>query len=140
MLSPGYTILEHPSDLGIEARGETLPEVFRQAAVGLMSVIVDPSTVYPRESRPVELTASDVEQLLVRWLAEILYLFDGQRFVCKEFSVRDVSPTILSATVLGEAFASSRHRTRVDVKAVTYHQLAVREDREGAMARVFLDI
>src|ERR1700690_3591089 len=122
MQRPAYTILDHPSDLGIEACGETLPEVFRQAALALMSVIVDPSTVSTREARDVELSASDVEQLLVRWLGEILYLYDGRRFVCKDCIVRALSSTLLAATVYGEEFAPSRHRTRVDGKAGTYHQ------------------
>jgi SHS2 domain-containing protein len=140
MQNAGYTIIDHPSDLGIEVRGETLSEVFRLAAVALMSVIVDPSTVRSRGSRNVDLTASDVEQLLVRWLGEILYLYDGRRFVCKDCIVRALSPTLLEATVTGEEFAPDRHRTRVDVKAVTYHQLTVREDSGGALARVFLDL
>lgn len=140
MMQPGYTILDHPSDLGIEARGKDLPEVFRHAASALMSIIVDPSTVTPRESRVVALSAADIEHLLVRWLGELLYLYDGQHFVCKDFIIRRLTGTELNATVLGEASASGHHRMRSDVKAVTYHQLAIRENGDGAMARVFLDI
>ena len=45
MTSPGFMILDHPADLGIEAYGQTLAESFEQAALGLISVILDPATV-----------------------------------------------------------------------------------------------
>jgi len=138
--SPGYTILEHPSDLGIEARGRTLPELFQQAATALFSIIVEPATVSEKEQREVVIAASDVEHLLVRWLTEILYLYDGTGFVCKDFRIESLSGTNLKATVLGDTLSPSVHRTRLDVKAVTYHQLAVRQDADGWVARVFLDI
>jgi len=135
-----FFILEHPSDIGIEARGASLAEAFAAAAKGLMSVIVDASTVEAKKKRSVSIQASDRGQLLVRWLQEILYLYDGQKFISKEFSVRDLTATSLTAEVRGEVFSLSRHRTLMDVKAVTYHQLAVGTDTEGDYVRVFLDI
>ena len=140
MLLPGYTILEHPSDLGIEARGRTLPELFRQAAIALVSIIVELETVRETEQREVVIAATDREHLFVRWLTEILYLYDGTGFVCKDFRIGSLSGTNLRATVLGEALRPSVHRRLLDVKAVTYHQLAVRRQSEGWVARVFLDI
>ena len=71
-MQSGFTILEHPADLGIEARGATLKDAFEQSAVALMSIIFDLSTVECREERHVELTATDLDHLLVKWLAEIL--------------------------------------------------------------------
>jgi len=140
MISPGFTILDHPADLGIEACGRNLAESFEQAALGLISVILDPTTVRPAETRHVELSAVDTEQLLVKWLSEILYLYDGQRFVPSRFSISGISGNRLQSTVCGEAFCPDRHSTHLDVKAVTYHQLCVKEDTDGSWIRVFLDI
>jgi SHS2 domain-containing protein len=133
-------ILDHPADLGIEAYGQTLAESFEQAALGLISVILDPATVRQVEARTVDLSGSDIEQLLVKWLAEILYLYDGQRFVSVKFSIATISPNHLCATVLGETLCEEKHLTRLDVKAITYHQLSVRQDDEGSRVKVFLDI
>ncbi len=47
--SKGYRIIEHPADMGIEAHGDTLQAVFEYLARGLMSVIVDPSSIDPFE-------------------------------------------------------------------------------------------
>ena len=139
-MQPGFRILEHPSDIGIEARGESLARAFESAARGLMSVILDPSTVGASEVRKIHLKASDREQLLVRWLGEILYLYDGQEFASGEFSVLSCTETSLSADIRGETLPKGIRKTRMDVKAVTYHQLAVRSDENGVTVRVFLDI
>ncbi len=135
-----FRLLEHPSDVGIEARGTSAAEAFQNAARGLMSVMVDPATVRVEEARSVHVAASDLEQLLVRWLAEILYLFDGERFTSAAFLIHSLTDTTLDATVRGERFSPARHVTRTDVKAVTYHQLDVRRTTEETVVKVFLDI
>jgi len=42
--------------------------------------------------------------------------------------------------VTGEFIQEQKHRLRIDVKAVTYHQLSVRQEPNGSTVRVFLDI
>ncbi len=140
MARSGYVILGHPADLGIEARGATLRDAFHNAAVALMSVILDLTTVTPRQSRAITIVASDIEQLLVKWLTEILYLYDGQDFVSKDFTINQLTTTRLIATARGEKFDAHAHRTKLEVKGVTYHQLVIREDNDGGMVRVYLDI
>ena len=139
-MEAGYLILDHPADLGIEARGNTLAEAFEQAARGLISVAVDPESVRPVESRLVKIEAGDHQQLLVRWLTEVLYLYDGLKFVPREFKIGRLSPHFLEAQVRGEPFHHLRHTVRLDVKAITYHQLEIRWRGSGHWLQVFLDI
>ena len=136
----GYSILDHPADIGIEATGATDAEAFGNAATALMSIILDPAAIACRETREIEITASDREQLLVNWLTEVLYLYDGQRFVGNEFVIRELTGVHLKAAIGGESFSRERHHTKLDVKAVTYHQLLIRQDTDGVLVRVFLDI
>jgi SHS2 domain-containing protein len=106
-----------------------------------MSVILDPAAVEPAGARLVAVTGTDLEHLLVRWLGEVLFLYDGLRFAAAGFRVTLRGTTELSASVAGEPFDPARHPTRLDVKAVTYHQIAVREEASGGWTiRVFLDI
>ena len=86
------------------------------------------------------LRASDRESLLVRWLSEILFQVDGRGFVPKTFAVTIQGEAELTATIRGEPLDLERHSTRTDVKAVTYHQLSVRNTPEGVILNVFLDI
>lgn len=135
-----FQILEHPSDIGIEVRSSTLKEAFSGAATGLMSIILDLSSVESKIEKKINIKAEDIEQLLVKWLSEILYLFDGQEFVCKEFNIHEITRNYLNAVVIGEKFSEKKHITKLDVKAVTYHQIMVKEDDKGVLVRVFFDI
>ena len=139
-METGYLILDHPADLGIEARGKTLSEAFEQAACGLTSVIIDPDTIRPEESRPVRIEAGDRQQLLVRWLTEVLYLYDGLKFAPRDFKIERLSSHLLEAQVRGESFDRRRHTVRLDVKAVTYHQIEIRRRSSLYCLQVFLDI
>ena len=138
--SAGFALLDHPADLGIEAFGKELVEAFEQAAMGLMSVILDSSKIELLQSRSIQLDAVDTPQLLVKWLTEILYLYDGQGFAGGGFKISRLSPKRLEATIQGETFLESKHTPRLDVKAITYHQLLIEQGRAGARVRVYLDI
>lgn len=139
-MNHNFTILEHPSDIGIEANGKTLIEAFEQSALGMMSIIAELSSVDVKDSRNIEIHSVDVQQLLVKWLSEILYLYDGQRFLAKDFQVQILTSSHLAATVHGEYIDSTRHKLKMDIKAVTYHQLYIHEGIEGSKIKVFFDI
>jgi SHS2 domain-containing protein len=139
-LKPPFEILEHPSDLGIEARGATMAEAFQNAAHGFMSIIAGSSKIEADEKRLISIQALDRENLLVRWLTEILYLYDGEKFLTADVKFDMINNTSLKATVLGQQFDASKHELKLDVKAITYHQLMV-EKLDGIWtARVFVDI
>jgi SHS2 domain-containing protein len=135
-----YRLLDHPADVGIEAYGRSLSEAFEQAAFGLISTILNIESVECRDGRVISLQAADCEQLLVKWLTEILYLYDGAKFVAARFQIDELTSTALSAQVFGEPFSQDRHLTWLDVKAITYHQLLCEDSEAGARVQVFLDI
>jgi SHS2 domain-containing protein len=139
-MTEGYRILEHPSDVGIEAAGRSLKEVFEYAALGLVSIIADPATVDSAERRFVALEGSDYENLLVKWLSEILYLYDGQQFLASDVEITRLTSQQLEASVMGEPVDARKHALKTDVKAITYHQLKVEEREDGCLVRVFVDI
>lgn len=139
-MKPGYVILDHPSDMGIEAYGKNLSEAFEEAAAALISIILDASSIESIETQTIEISASDYDHLLVKWLAEILYLYDGKNFVCAEFDIEKISPTFLRAKIKGENFDNQKHLTKLDVKAITYHQILVHSNEERGLVRVFVDI
>jgi SHS2 domain-containing protein len=139
-MEKGFKILEHPADMGIEAFGNNLKEAFEQAAVGLISIILDPSNVENIKTKKVQIYATDYEQLLVKWLTEVLYLYDGDNFISGKFGVETLTPISITAIINGENFNNSRHTTKMDVKAITYHQILVQESEDGGLIRVYLDI
>ena len=137
---PPFEILEHTADVGIRAFGETLPEIFENAALALQSIALDPAGIEPRLSYALAATGEDPESLLVNWLNEVVYHLDGKRIAMARFHVQTITPTTVAGQAWGEPRESKRHPTRLVVKAATYHQLRIRKDQGRWVAEVYLDV
>ncbi len=135
-----FRILEHTADVGFEAFGSTPPEVFANAARALMNLIVDLDTIHPSAEVPLEIKGPDPESVLVNWLSEILYLHDAEGWLFREFEIQNLHDDSLSAVVRGEKFERPRHQAKLQVKAITYHQLALERTPRGWRAQVYVDI
>ena len=86
------------------------------------------------------LTATDREALLVDWLNHLLYLFDQDGFLGRDFQVESLTPERLEARVTGESFDPARHPSLTGVKAATFHQLSIVPVEDGWEATVVLDL
>jgi SHS2 domain-containing protein len=135
-----FRILEHTADIGFEAFGSTREEVFSNAARALINIIVDLKSIAPRDEVAIEVRASDPPNLLVNWLSEILYLYDAEGWLFSDFEMRSLTDNSLSALARGEKFDPARHPTKLLVKAITYHQLALEKTPQGWRAQVYVDI
>jgi SHS2 domain-containing protein len=135
-----FEILEHPADVGFLAFGETLAEMFANAALAMITLACDPETIRETEQRKIEATGEDVESLLFAWLAEILAVMDAERLVLRRVSVAFLDEGRVRGVAYGEELDREQHRTGVAIKAVTFHQLAVENTDDGWRARVFLDL
>lgn len=135
-----YRQLPHTADLAWQIRGGSLGELFENAAGALTATMTDRRYVRRREKRTVSLESPDREALLVDWLNHLLYLFDVEGFLGREFHLTSLSDWRLKATVWGEAFDAGRHPQKTAVKAATYHHLEIRPRGTGWQALVILDL
>lgn len=135
-----FRILEHTADVGFEAFGSTLPEVFENAARAMAHLIADPATVRPVEEIQIEVQGTDPPDLLVNWLSEILYQHDTGRCLFHDFRVEILDDHAASGVAWGEKIDPARHRTNLMVKAITYHQLGLQQTAGGWRAQVYVDI
>ncbi len=136
-----FEVLEHPADIGFRAFGATLPELYANAAMAMLSIADDPAAVEPREEYRLAVESGDRESLMVDWLSEVLYWFDGKRIAFHDVEVRVLEgERRIEGVARGERREGGRHRARLIVKAVTYHQLKVEECGGQWVAEVFLDI
>ena len=136
----GFEILEHPADIGFRAFGDSLSGLFANAAVAMLSIAGNPAAAEPRREYPLAVESPDRESLLVDWLGEVLWWFDGRRIAFRDFHVTRFSDGASAAVGRGEPRDAERHRARVIVKAVTWHQLKIERRGEVWTAEVYLDI
>ena len=69
-----------------------------------------------------------------------LALSEAEKFVFRRAKVMFPSVDRLCATVYGEPLDRKGHHSGTHIKAVTYHQLQIVQNREGWSAQVFLDL
>jgi len=140
MPRPPFEILEHTADVGIVAHGDSLAELFANAAIGMFAIMAELEGVRQTEERRIEVEGRDHEGLMVRWLTELLYYLDAEELLFSRFVVEEVSETRLRARAFGERIDAERHRLHFGVKAVTRHMLEVAQEEDGYRAQVLFDI
>lgn len=119
-----YEIIDHTADVGIKAYGETVEEAFENIAKGMFDIITNSSHIDSIGEYMIELEADDLEQLLVDWLSELLFLSSTYNLVFGFFDV-EIMDKKLSAIVKGEEYNLDKHKIGVEIKAVTYHMVEV---------------
>jgi SHS2 domain-containing protein len=136
----GYRLLDHTADFGLEIYGPDMAGLFSQAALSLFDVLLEHRPGSGGTARMVEIEGQDRADLMVNWLRELLYLFNGEAQVLAQVAVQTISETHVRARITLNPYCARRHRIRNEIKAVTYHQIDVGPAGDGWRARVIFDI
>ena len=135
-----YETFDHTADIGIRVFGRTVEEVFANAAYALFDQMTDLRKVGDGAVQEIFVEGADREDLLIRWLGELLFLCQGRGYLFKEFSILHLNSNSLRAVARGEIFDSSRHHFKTEIKAVTYHQVEVKQKDKGWEGKVVFDV
>lgn len=134
-----YEILEHTADLKIKVYGQDLTELFTNAVRALAEQqMVEGSERSACDVETIELAAKDLESLLFSWLAEIIYRSDANDKIYDRVEINNLStkPVYLRA-VIGGCIVTQK---KMDIKAVTYHNLKINQTATGYEATIVFDI
>jgi SHS2 domain-containing protein len=126
--------IDHTAELELEITATTKEAVFREALAAFAELVGRDSRGEPAE-HTVTVTASDAPALLVEWLGELVFLAETRDFLPEGVTALELGEKDLRATVAGRSDEPSHL-----VKSVTYHGLELRENGEGWLARVVLDV
>lgn len=135
-----YTIFDHTADLGIDVIGNSLADLFSNAALAVAEITTDCDLVRIRQTKAIEVSGSDRDDLWVNFLREILYTLNGEHFLIKACQIKHFTDTDVTAEIRGEPFDPGTHRLKTEIKAVTYHQAAIHQDGQGLKGRIILDV
>ena len=139
-----FEFLEHTADVYIAAYGCNLAEAFENAALAMFETMTDVKEIKPKIRENVEVRGEDKQALLYSWLEELLVRFELNDKLYSRFDVEEIKETEdgyeLRAVIYGEPFDPARHKSKVGVKAVTYHRMEIEETSKGVTLRFILDI
>ena len=146
-MSRGFKIVDHTADVGIEMWGETPQAILEEAALGMLSLIVNLKTVKHHIEKPLVIEADNLEDLLLNWLREILYIQERERFVFSGVSIPTENISCskrdnysFTALLRGEKLSFKRHDICMEIKAVTRHQMFFQKKSKLWRAGILFDI
>lgn len=130
------------ADVAFEAYGKTLGELFENAALATMEVMIKLDTISGKIKKVIKLEDGNIENLLFRFLEELIFLKDADYMLFDKFkiNIKENKKFVLKADIYGEKIDIKRHELKVDVKAVTWHKFQIKKDKRGWKARIILDI
>lgn len=135
-----FAPIDHTADVGYRLFAPNLAELFAVGGCALFDAMTELDSIQLQFEREIEVAADDVEALFVAWLAELNFYCITKFELYAEFKIAEISPTALRATVRGEKIDPARHVIQTEIKAVTYHELYVREMPNGWEAQVIFDV
>ena len=135
-----FELLDHPSDVGILARGRTREEALVEASRALTAIMVNPDSLVATEERDLYAKGSDEAAQIVNWLNEILFYFDTENVVFVEYIIDSWDANEITGRARGAFVDLSQSEFRTAVKAVTYHQFQSHPTTDGWEIRVFVDV
>ncbi|UCE37951.1 MAG: archease [Thermoplasmata archaeon] len=137
-----YEILEHTADVGIRANGKDLSEAFENAAYGMFSIITNIEEVEEIGEYQIHIQSRDLEQLLVDWLSELLFIHTVKNVLFSKFEIEieeKEGSWLLRGSAKGENYNKDKHAYHTEMKAVTHHILKI-EKSDGYTVQVLFDI
>lgn len=131
------------ADVAFDAYGKDYSELFQHCAEAVFEQMADVTTIASKKTFKVHFTHTDITRLLFDFLSEIIYLKDAKAVVFKNCEItvaqKDKKYTLF-ATLHGDAINREQQQLGSDVKAVTFHQFTIVQEKDFYRARVILDI
>jgi SHS2 domain-containing protein len=118
-----YRITRHQSELAVRVNGDSQADLFMNSGIALFDVMVaDMERIEKKERLPLEVEGTDRDDLMVNWVRELLYLYQGSGYLLREFLIREVKDTLVKAEVAGEKIDPDRHEIAQEIAAVAFHK------------------
>ncbi len=142
-----FRFIDHTADLAVEACGETLKEALEELARAMLTAQLEEleGVAGEKVDVPIAVEEEALEDLIVSFLEEILYIEEVEKLQGFDVSVEELEERPYRVKALLKAY---RHPPASIIKAITYHQLRVEEKeweekgrkRKGLCIHVVFDI
>jgi SHS2 domain-containing protein len=131
----GFEEIEHTADWALKVWAPDLPALFEQAALGMDSLAGIELDGESSLDRRLELKAPDAESLLVAFLSEVLHFAESEQIGFRSYSIRITSERLTASLEGAPILQASK-----EIKAVTYHQLAIKATPYGLETQIVFDV
>lgn len=135
-----FVFLEQTADAKFQAFGKTMEECFENSVLALNSIECNLKKVKPKQKIPIQISASNLEELLHKFLEEILFQMDSKQMLFSKFKIKiDSKKNSLKADLLGEKIDKKKHELKTLVKAVTWNNFFLKKEKGKWTAQAVCD-
>lgn len=125
-----YRFLDHTADIRMKVTGQSLEGLFKDAILGLMHLAKQEIKNQEQKiERGITVKSRDKTSLLIDFMNEVLALAYTNREIYTDMRFKKLSETELEAEITGVAVQEFDE----DIKAVTYHEADVKENKDGVL-------
>jgi SHS2 domain-containing protein len=135
-----YRVTTRQSELAVKVLGNSQVNLFANSAFALFDVMTEVEKIDIKERMPLEVEGTDRDDLLVNWMRELLYLYQGSGYLLKEFHIREAKDTLVKAEVCGEKIDPDRHEIKREIVGVAYHQSRMQKTGDQWTAQLIFEI
>ena len=131
------------TDAVIEAYGSSLDEAFENSAKGLVNTMFHIKEITPDQEYEIIAKGYDIENLLYDWLEKVMLRILIDNIVLADFKVKISESNgnySLKGIGKGEVLDLQKHHYKVEIKAVTYHGMEIKQKENIITTRFLLDL
>lgn len=128
--------IQHTADWAIRVCASSPEALFECCASGMYSLLkVKKSNESPEIQKKIHLQGVDLESLLVSFLSDLLFFYETERVVFNWMRLR-----IQNNELDGELRGFFIESIQEEIKAVTYHQMEIKQNAKGLSVTVVFDV
>jgi SHS2 domain-containing protein len=131
----GYEEIAHTADWELHVWAPDLITLLEQAACGMYALSGTRLAAGPPQTRQLNLHAADPERMLVAFLSELLWLGERDGLAFDAFDLQLEGET-LNAVLQGAPIAAQAK----EIKAVTFHKLAIKQAERSLEVNIVFDV
>ena len=139
-----YIFLDHTADIAVDVEADTLDELFTASAFAWRDSISDDKESFQSQERSLVLSENGMEILLVSFLSELNFLYQSESWMMNSIKYIEIGKKddgwTLSLKILGGNFNRNDMKLKSEIKAITYHQMEIKEKNGKFSTRIVFDI
>ncbi len=139
-----YHFIDHTADIAVEVKGDTVEELFIASASAWQKSVIEKNEIKLVNKKEIKLNELSYEELLVSFFDELNFLLLTKKWIMgkiDKISINEKNEMYsLSVAVTGEEIDNSRHHLKVEIKAVTFHQMEIKKVNNKYSTRIIFDI
>ncbi|MBW9221380.1 archease [Methanothermococcus sp. SCGC AD-155-M21] len=138
-----YKYFETMADIGIIVKEDSLEKAFEESARALSNLMVHIHSIDKKIKRKIVVRSEDLYGLLYDFLTNLLIIRDSEGIIFSDYNVKIYNNNgeyILECIAYGEELNREKHNPKMEIKAITYHKMEIKEENGKHIIKYIVDI